>query len=187
MKNNKNDIESLGRFLSLILRHSPQTIGITLDNFGYANVNELISKMNKYGKHIDFDTLKLIVDTNNKKRYSFNQDFTKIRANQGHSIDVDLQLEEKTPPNVLYHGTATRFLDSIRKGGINKQTRQYVHLSKDVDTAIKVGKRHGQVIVLILDTAKMYKDGIKFYLSDNGVWLTDYVNPKYIKGVQYEK
>lgn len=177
----------MGRFLSLILRHSPQTIGITLDKFGYANIDELISQMNKHGKHIDFDTLKLIVDTNNKKRYSFNQDFTKIRANQGHSINVDLQLTEKIPPNELYHGTATRFLDSIMKEGIKKQSRQYVHLSKDIDTAIKVGKRHGQVVILILDTAKMYQDGVKFYLSDNGVWLTDYVNPKYIKEVQYEK
>lgn len=187
MKYNKNDIEHLGRFLSLILRHSPQTIDITLDNFGYANVDELISQMNKHGKHIDFDALKLIVDTNNKKRYSFNQNFTKIRANQGHSIKVNLQLTEKIPPNELYHGTATRFLDSIMNEGITKQSRQYVHLSKDIDTAIKVGKRHGKVIILVLDTLKMYQDGIKFYLSDNDVWLTDYVNPQYIKEIQYEK
>lgn len=143
--------------------------------------------MNKHGKHIDFDTLKLIVDTDDKKRYSFNQNFTKIRANQGHSIKVDLRLTEKIPPNELYHGTATRFLDSIMNEGITKQSRQYVHLSKDIDTAIKVGKRHGKVVILVLDTLKMYQDGIKFYLSDNDVWLTDYVNPQYIKEIQYEK
>lgn len=187
LKYNKNEIIKLGRFISLVLRHHPESIGLKLDEFGYANVDELISQMNKHGKYIDFDTLKYIVDTNDKQRYSFNGDFTKVRANQGHSINVDLRLTEKIPPNILYHGTATRFLDNIMKGGITKQSRQYVHLSKDIDTATKVGKRHGKVAILVLDTSKMYQDGVKFYLSDNGVWLTDYVNPKYIKAVQHEK
>ncbi len=181
---NDNDIENLGRFISLVLRHHPESIGVTLDRFGYANVDELISKMNSHGRHIDFKTLKLIVETNNKKRYSFNEDNTKIRANQGHSIPVDLQLTETTPPSKLYHGTAIHFLESIKREGITKQSRQYVHLSKDFETAVNVGKRHGNVCVLVLDTEAMHKDGIKFYLSKNGVWLTDYVAPKYIQEVR---
>ncbi len=184
MKYQKLEIDRLGKFISFVLRHHPESIGLTLDDFGYADVNELISKMNANGKHIDFDTLKYIVDTNDKKRYSFNQDSTRIRANQGHSINVDLQLTERIPPNLLYHGTAIRFLDSIMSEGITKQTRQYVHLSKDIDIAIRVGKRHGKCAVLILNATKMYQEGVKFYLSDNGVWLTDYVNPKYIQEVQ---
>lgn len=178
------DTENLGRFISMILRHHPESIGITLDEFGYANTQELISKMNVYGKHIDFKTLKYIIDTNNKRRYSFNDDFSKIRANQGHSIKVNLELIEKVPPNRLYHGTATRFLETIMKEGITKQSRQYVHLSKDIETAINVGKRHGNPIVLELDTSKMVQDGIKFYLSENGVWLCEYVHSKYIKILQ---
>jgi putative RNA 2'-phosphotransferase len=186
LKSNKNVNESLGRFISLVLRHHPESIGLTLDEFGYANVSELISQMNRHGKRIDFDTLKNIVETNDKQRYSFNGDYTKVRANQGHSIPVNLLLVERVPPEVLYHGTATRFLDSIMEEGITKQSRQYVHLSKDVETATKVGKRHGKSVVLVLDTLNMYRDGVKFYLSDNGVWLTDYVSSKYIKAVQHE-
>lgn len=186
LKSNKNGNESLGRFISLVLRHHPESIGLTLDEFGYANVSELISQMNRHGKRIDFDTLKNIVETNDKQRYSFNGDYTKVRANQGHSIPVNLLLVERVPPEVLYHGTATRFLDSIMEEGITKQSRQYVHLSKDVETATKVGKRHGKSVVLVLDTLNMYRDGVKFYLSDNGVWLTDYVSSKYIKAVQHE-
>ncbi|MEE7583036.1 MAG: RNA 2'-phosphotransferase [Oscillospiraceae bacterium] len=188
MKYENNQITSLSKMLSYILRHHPESIGLKLDNFGYANVDELISNMNAKNRvHVDFDTLKYIVDTDQKQRYSFNSDFSKIRANQGHSISVDLQLIEKVPPNELYHGTATRFLDSILNEGITKQSRQYVHISSDINTALKVGKRHGKPVVLILDTLKMYQDGIKFYISDNGVWLCEYVAPKYIKEVNYEK
>ncbi|MGN1411879.1 MAG: RNA 2'-phosphotransferase [Oscillospiraceae bacterium] len=184
MSKSKNvDIDKLGRFISLILRHHPESIGISLDEFGYANVNELITKMNAHGKYIDFQTLKYIVDNNNKKRYSFNEDFSKIRANQGHSIKVNLELTPQIPPNELYHGTASRFLDNILKEGITKQTRQYVHLSKDVETAINVGKRHGKPIVLVIDATQMFQDGIQFYLSKNGVWLCDYIDPKYIKNI----
>ena len=176
MKYENNQITSLSKMLSYILRHHPESIGLKLDNFGYANVDELISNMSKKNRvRIDFDTLKYIVDTDQKQRYSFNSDFSKIRANQGHSISVDLQLIEKVPPNELYHGTATRFLDSILNEGITKQSRQYVHISSDIKTALKVGKRHGKPVVLILDTLKMYQDGVKFYISDNGVWLCEYV------------
>jgi putative RNA 2'-phosphotransferase len=180
-KSRGENLEDLGRFISLVLRHHPETIGISIDEYGYANTQELIAKMNAHGKHIDFETLKYIVDTNNKKRYSFNEDFSKIRANQGHSIKVNLGLVEKIPPKVLYHGTATRFLDSIMREGITKQSRQYVHLSGNVETALSVGKRHGKPIVLGIDTTSMLDDGAKFYLSENGVWLCEYVNSKYVK------
>lgn len=174
------DLEKLGKFISMILRHHPESIGLTLDEFGYADTQELIAKMNSYGKYMDFTTLKYIVDNNDKKRYSFNDDFSKIRANQGHSISVNLELVEKVPPKELYHGTVDRFLSSILKDGITRQSRQYVHLSKDIETAVKVGKRHGNPIVLVLDTSQMLKDKVKFYLSDNNVWLCEYVNSKYI-------
>ncbi len=126
------------------------------------------------------DILEEIVRTDNKQRYSFNEDKTLIRANQGHSIPVDVELEEKQPPQYLYHGTAERFLDSIMSDGLKPMSRLYVHLSQDKETAVKVGKRHGSPVVLKIKAEEMWKDGIKFYLSQNGVWLTKYVDNKYI-------
>lgn len=131
------------------------------------------------------EELEEIVETNNKKRYEFSDDKKKIRARQGHSIPVDVELKEATPPKVLYHGTATRFLSSIMSQGILKGTRLYVHLSDNVETAEKVGSRHGKPVVLFLDTDCMVKDGIKFYISNNDVWLTEYVDSKYIKQIKY--
>lgn len=176
----KNKDEELGRFISLILRHNPKTINITLDEHGWANVDDLMKGINRAGKHIDFNTLERIVNENNKQRYSFSNDKTKIRANQGHSIKVDVELEEKVPPQYLYHGTAKRFIDSIMDIGIQKQSRQHVHLSADFSTAYSVGKRHGKPIVLKIDSRAMFEDGCKFYLSKNMVWLTDLVPVKYI-------
>ena len=173
--------ESLGRFISMILRHKPEIIGITLDEYGYADVNELISAMNKHKKYIDRMTLERIVTENDKKRYSFNENHTKIRANQGHSITVNLELDKKVPPEILYHGTAIRFLESIQKSGLQKMSRQYVHLSKDIKTAIKVGKRHGNVVVLKVYAKKMFENGYDFYLSKNGVWLCDKVPCEYLE------
>ena len=170
-----NDITRMGKFLSFILRHNPSKIGITLDPAGWANVDELLKGMN-----IEYGVLNAIVETNNKNRYSFNENKTKIRANQGHSIKIDLGLESVEPPSILYHGTATRFLDSIYKDGIQKMKRHHVHLSDNKDTAVDVGKRHGKVIVLEVDAEQMYKDGIEFYKSENGVWLTDMVDSKYL-------
>lgn len=172
--------DKLSKFLSLILRHKPSEIGITLDEHGWANVNELIEGINSSGRVINMELLEEIVKTDNKGRYSFNEDKTLIRANQGHSIPVDVELKESIPPDVLYHGTATKFIDSIKKQGIKSMSRLYVHLSKDLDTAVKVGSRHGKCVVLKIDAKKMFKDGIKFYLSENGVWLTKYVDWKYI-------
>lgn len=183
MSKSKND---LSKFISLILRHKPETINISLDEHGWANVEDLINGINKSGKNINMEILEDIVLTDNKQRYSFNEDKTLIRANQGHSINVDVELKEVVPPDTLYHGTAPRFLDSIEENGIKPMSRLYVHLSSDLKTADKVGKRHDSnniSIVLAIDTKKMHEDGIKFYLSKNGVWLTKYVNWKYIKGV----
>lgn len=170
----------LGKQIAYVLRHNPTSIGITLDSNGWANVDELIDGINRSNKRIDRDILAEIVACDEKHRFSFNDDNSKIRANQGHSIVVDVELAELTPPNVLYHGTATRFLDGIKQNGIRKRSRNYVHLSLDVQTAIKVGARHGTPVVLKIDAARMSRDGFKFYLSANGVWLTDCVPFDYV-------
>lgn len=176
-----NDLK-LGRFISLILRHKPETIDLKLDKNGWANVNELIKKISKSGREIDFKTLERIVNENNKKRYSFNDDKTKIRAVQGHSIEVDLELKEVVPPAILYHGTAFKNLENIKKQGIKKMNRQHVHLSADVEIAKNVATRHsGKYIILEIDTEAMLKENYKFYLSENKVWLTDFVPSKFIK------
>ena len=179
--------DKLSIFLSLILRHKPETIGITLDKHGWANVKDLIAGINRTGRTIDMKTLEEIVRTDSKGRYSFNDNKTFIRANQGHSIPVDVELKEECPPSMLYHGTATRFLDSIKKHGIKPMKRLYVHLSLDFETAIKVGSRHGSSAVLAIDTEQMYKDGAKFYLSENGVWLTKHIDWRYVTNVYFEQ
>jgi len=179
MEQSKNDIR-LGRFISLVLRHDPSAAGIILDANGWSEVDELLSGMNARGHKIDMETLERIVRENNKSRYSFNDNHTKIRANQGHSIDVDVGIKQCDPPPVLYHGTAARFLDSIKKQGITRQQRHHVHLSADIDTATAVGKRHGKPVVLQIDALAMSKDGYKFFLSKNGVWLCEQVPWKYI-------
>ncbi|MDI0267277.1 RNA 2'-phosphotransferase [Clostridioides difficile] len=173
--------DNLSVFISLILRHKPETIGIKLDNYGYADVNELIGNINSTGRNINMEILEQIVKEDNKQRYSFNEDRSKIRANQGHSIKVNVELKKLRPPKCLYHGTTIRFLDNIKKEGIIRKNRLYVHLSNDIDTAIKVGKRHGIPIVLKVNTEKMYEDGYKFYLSENNVWLCEHVPFKYVK------
>lgn len=175
------DLNQISKFISLILRHKPETINITLDSHGWANVDELIDGIAKQYKGFNMNTLEEIVRTDNKQRYSFNEDKTKIRANQGHSIKVDVELEEKEPPAVLYHGTATKSINSIYAQGLKSMSRLYVHLSKDIETATKVGLRHGELAIIVIDAQKMYKDGYKFYLSANGVWLTEKVPVEYFK------
>lgn len=175
------NLNKLSVFISLVLRHKPDEAHITLDEHGWANVEELLAGINDTGRKIDMEILKEIVRTDNKQRYSFNEDKTLIRANQGHSIPVDVELEEKQPPQFLYHGTADRFLDSIMLEGLKPMSRLYVHLSKDEETAVKVGKRHGKPVVLKISAEEMYYDGKKFYLSQNGVWLTKYIEKKYIE------
>ena len=178
MPQSVNDVK-LGRFLSLVLRHEPGAAGITLDKNGWADVEELLAGVRHTGRQIDMDTLERIVRENNKQRYSFNEDHTKIRANQGHSVQVDVELKETAPPQYLFHGTASRFLPAIQREGIRKMDRQYVHLSSDFQTALSVGRRHGSPVVLTVDASAMARDGVTFYLSENDVWQCEYVSPKY--------
>jgi putative RNA 2'-phosphotransferase len=170
----------ISKFISLVLRHKPEEIGLTLDEYGYMNTSDLIEGINKKGYTVTMSGIERILAEDDKQRYSFNDDKTKIKANQGHSTKVNLELKAIEPPTLLYHGTATRFSESICKEGIKKQNRQYVHLSADIDTATKVGKRHGELVIFRVNGQQMYQDGYKFYLSENKVWLTDYVSIKYI-------
>ena len=174
--------EKLSRFISLVLRHKPETIGITLDNNGWAQTEELLKGISKT-RYIDMTILEDIVATDNKQRYSFNEDKTKIRANQGHSVSVNIDFEEVKPDFVLYHGTAEKYIDSILSTGLQPRTRQYVHLSKDIETATKVGARHGKPVILEINTKEMIKDNIKIFKSKNGVYLTSSVSIKYIKRI----
>jgi putative RNA 2'-phosphotransferase len=176
----KNNLHKISKFLSLILRHQPQLINLTLDPQGWAEVNELMEKSKTKGQVFDLELLKEVVRTNDKQRFSFNDDFSKIRANQGHSINIDLGLEAVVPPNYLFHGTASRFVNNIRKEGLLKRSRQHVHLSVDVETATKVGSRHGVPVILKIESEKMHQEGFNFYLSKNGVWLVEEVPVEFI-------
>lgn len=179
---------NLSRYISFILRHRPDTIGLSLDKHGYIDVQDLINGIKGNSDfYIDLDILKFIVETDNKKRYSFSEDGTKIRANQGHSVKVDLGLKEVKPPSVLYHGTGEKYLESILKEGLKSKSRMYVHLSSDIDTAISVGKRHGEPVALGIDAERMYEDEYKFYLSENGIFLTESIPVKYINVACIEK
>ena len=173
-------LKETSKYISLILRHKPETIGITLDEHGWADVGELISGIAKTHK-MNIDILEEIVSTDEKQRYSFNEDKSKIRANQGHSIQVDVELEEMRPPEILWHGTGEKFTGSIDEQGLIPKSRLYVHLSKDEETAFKVGTRHGKPVLYIVKAKEMFKDGYKFYLSKNGVWLTKEVPVKYLE------
>lgn len=177
----EKEITRLSKFMSLVLRHQAGTIGLTLDKNGWVATQELLDKMNKTGVNVTPEKLDFVVATNSKKRFAFNADKTQIRASQGHSVDIDLQLTPVKPPAVLYHGTGERSVASIFKTGLEKRSRRHVHLSADIETALQVGKRHGKPVVLTVDTAKMYKDGFEFYLSANKVWLTDKVPIGYLQ------
>lgn len=173
-------LTDVSRFMSLILRHKPETIGISLDEHGWANVDELIEGIAKT-REFNMDILEEVVKTDNKQRYSFNEDKTLIRANQGHSIPVDVELDEVEPPAELWHGTGEKYVESIEKMGLIPKSRLYVHLSKDSDTATNVGRRHGKPVLYTVKTGDMFKDGYKFFLSKNGVWLTKEVPVKYLE------
>lgn len=170
-------MKSTSKFLSLILRHKPQIVGLQLDEHGWAEVDELISRV----KGLDRATLEQIVATDEKQRYSFSADGKLIRANQGHSIAVDVELEELEPPEILYHGTCESFGPAIIAQGLKKMSRLYVHLSGDVETAEKVGRRRGNPKIFVVESARMFADGFKFFKSVNGVWLTEHVPAKYLR------
>ena len=168
------------RYLCLILRHKPEVIGITLDEHGWADVEALIEGVSRTHE-LDREILERIVDEDEKGRYSFNEDHTKIRANQGHSIPVDVELEELAPPEILFHGTGEKYAESIDRQGLIPKTRLYVHLSDDYGTAVKVGQRHGKPVVYTVDSKRMQEDGYVFYRSVYGVWLTKEVPARYLK------
>ena len=167
------------RFLSLVLRHKPEAAGVTLDSHGWAEVDALLAGMAP--RHtLTMAQLEEIVRTDDKQRYAFNDSKTKIRANQGHSVPVDVELTECEPPELLYHGTGEKYVDSILEHGLIPKTRLYVHLSKDVETAKLVGLRHGTPVVFTVQSGEMYRHGIRFYRAENGVWLTERVPSQFL-------
>jgi putative RNA 2'-phosphotransferase len=176
----KKDV-SHSKFLSLVLRHQPETIGVTLDPQGWIDVDVLLEAMAKHGRKLEFAELERLVLESDKKRFALSEDGKRIRANQGHSVEVDLALAPQTPPDVLYHGTVDRFLESIRTTGLEKRDRHHVHLSANVETAEKVGQRRGKPVLLRIQADQMHRDGHAFFISNNGVWLVDHVPAKYIE------
>lgn len=172
--------QQTSKFISLILRHKPDAIGITLDEHGWASVEELIAGVSRTHP-LTRELLEEIVRSDEKQRYSLNEDHTLIRANQGHSIPVDVELPQTEPPAVLYHGTGEKYVDSIERQGLLPKSRLYVHLSADEETAVKVGRRHGKPVVYTVDTGAMRRDGYAFYRSVNGVWLTKRVPAQYLR------
>ena len=174
-------LKHISKLLSLVLRHVPQTIGVELDAQGWADVDQLLARAAQHGTAISRAQLVAVVTTSDKQRFALNDDATRIRANQGHSLGaVDLGLAPSEPPALLYHGTAERFVDAIRAGGLRKGSRQHVHLSRDAGTASTVGARHGRPVVLEVDAAAMRSAGHLFYMSANGVWLADAVPAAFI-------
>jgi putative RNA 2'-phosphotransferase len=178
---NDKETTHLSKFLSLVLRHKPEIIGISLDEKGWTDTALLLEKMNAAGKVIDFEILKHIVDTNAKKRFAFNDDLSRIRASQGHSLEIELGYESQQPPHILYHGTAVQNIKAIFEQGLIKGNRHHVHLSTNIETAINVGSRYGKPVLLEVLSEQMYTDGHQFFVSENGVWLTQNVPPQYIK------
>lgn len=170
----------VSRFLCFILRHKPDAVGITLDEHGWASTRELIHAVSRTHP-LDMEMLEEIVRTDDKMRYSFNEDKTLIRANQGHSVPVDVELERREPPAILYHGTGEKYVSSIDAEGLLPRSRLYVHLSEDYGTAVTVGARHGRAVVYTVDAMRMHEVGYEFFRSVNGVWLTKHVPVQYLK------
>ncbi len=171
----------ISKFLSLVLRHQPQKIGLTLDSAGWVSVQELLTACNAQSVSLTQDELESIVQNNDKQRFAFSEDGLRIRANQGHSVEVELEYKPTEPPPILYHGTVDLFLPSIKENGLVKGNRHHVHLSAEVKTAEIVGNRRGKAVALEVLSEQMHEDGYAFYLSANGVWLTDTVPPQYLK------
>lgn len=172
---------TVSKFLSKYLRHEPDSLGLVLEPGGWVAVKDLLAGAAMIGFSIAVDELNEVVAENDKQRFAFDETGLKIRANQGHSTDVDLQLDEATPPERLYHGTVAKCVAAIRAEGLKKMNRHDVHLSKDVETATKVGARRGKPVILVIESGRMAADGYKFRRSANGVWLTDHVPPHYVR------
>jgi putative RNA 2'-phosphotransferase len=171
----------ISKFLSLILRHAPQTVGLRLEENGWVNVEELIIACAQNGRALTREELEEVVETNDKKRFSFNASRTKIRANQGHSIEIEIEFEKRTPPAILYHGTADKNVKSILERGLQKMRRHHVHLSIDKETARKVGMRYGKPVIFEIDTEAMIENNFEFFVSTNGVWLVENVPPQFLR------
>jgi len=170
--------KQISKFLSLILRHQPEKIGLDLDENGWASVKDILEKSKL---RFTFEELVEVVLTNDKQRFALNDNKTKVRANQGHSLKaINLDLKPQTPPPFLYHGTVAKFISDIKLQGLKKMSRQHVHLSSDRDTATKVGSRRGKPIILSVRASDLQNEGHQFFLSENGVWLTDNVPPQFI-------
>lgn len=180
MKKNSKGLDGTSKYISLILRHHPEAIGIALDEHGWADVEQLIRGVQRT-RPFDREMLEEIVRTDEKQRYSFSPDGTRIRANQGHSVPVDVELPVAEPPEYLYHGTGQKYVESIDRTGLAPRGRLYVHLSGDVDTAVKVGSRHGEPVVYRVSSGRMKRDGQVFYRSVNGVWLVKAVPVEYLE------
>lgn len=175
------DIVRTSKFLSLILRHEPERVGLKLGDAGWVGVDELLQAVNRHGVALTLDQLTHIVATSEKKRYAFSGDGVRIRANQGHSVEVDLQYPPQTPPEILYHGTATRFVDGIRQHGLQKMGRHDVHLSAETKVTLQVGGRYGKPVMLTIRAGDMHREGFVFRCSANSVWLVDHVPPQCIQ------
>ena len=184
MKMNQNEQRKLSKSLSYVLRHRPDTIGLTLGDAGWVAVDELLAAFHRAGKHYRRDQIEIVVAESDKQRFELSEDGLRIRARQGHSVEVDLDYEPAVPPSVLYHGTAEQFIDAILEQGLNKAKRHHVHLSTNQATMRAVGMRRGKPVILKIDAAKMHADGHPFYVTGNEVWLTDHVPAEYLERVE---
>ena len=171
---------ALSKFLSFVLRHKPEAIGLVLGDNGWVEIADLVTKATAGGEVFTAEDVLTCAANNDKKRFTISDDGLRVRAAQGHSVEVDLALTPTTPPDILFHGTATRFVDAIRAEGLKPQSRQQVHLSRDEATALKVGQRHGKPHIFQVEAGRMQADGYHFYVADNGVWLTDAVPSGYL-------
>lgn len=173
---NSKQLNETSKFLSFVLRHEPQAIGLQLDSEGWADIDALIAGAATDGRVLSREVIAAVVESSDKKRFALSEDGQRIRAVQGHSTQsVNITHVEKTPPEVLYHGTATRFLASIQQQGLVPGERHHVHLSQDIDTAISVGQRYGQAVVLRVEANRLHREGVKFFQAENGVWLVSHV------------
>ena len=176
----EKDTVKTSKFLSLVLRHEPERVGLKLDNAGWVSVDDLLDALDRHGVTLTLDQLKHIVDTSDKKRFAFSEDGQSIRASQGHSVPIDLDYPPQTPPEILYHGTATRFVSDIRKDGLKRMERHDVHLSAGTKAALQVGGRYGKPALLLIRAGEMHRAGHVFRCSANGVWLVSNVPPEFI-------
>ena len=181
-RRDEDEMTRISRYISLILRHKPETIGITLDRHGWADVDALLDGVTRTKAPLDRAMLEEIVRTDDKMRYSFSEDGKMIRANQGHSVYVEVEMEERQPPEFLWHGTSEKYTESIEASGLKPGTRLYVHLSEDYETAVRVGRRRsGETVVYRVKSGEMARDGFVFWRSANGVWQSKYVPAMYLE------